>query len=195
VRHERENRPTGSDGLRDDADGRVGPISGAAWMPHDLIVDLYDLPQKYSCDDLWYKFHDILLAIGARPDMKILAYRCEHSAGRLRRSPRVQLQFSTPQLLPSSQLRWAQLDAAASMVELGPGHPISLKPDDCELMRQIKKGLLDVVTQRIVSFNLACTAQRSSLGRFDIAVQTLTPVDSQARLATRAPPMRAADRP
>src|SRR6476469_6926434 len=57
----------------------------AAWLQHDLIVSLHNLPRTYSCDDLWYKFRDVLLEIGARADYKILPYDCNS------RSPQVQL--------------------------------------------------------------------------------------------------------
>jgi hypothetical protein len=52
------------------------PAGASGWLGARL-VDLHDLPQRYSCDDLWYKFRDVLLAMGGRPDIKILVYRCE----------------------------------------------------------------------------------------------------------------------
>ena len=65
----------------------------AEWLQHDLIVSLHNLPRTYSCNDLWYKFRDVLLAIGARADYKILPYDCGS------RSPQVQLNFMLPQAL------------------------------------------------------------------------------------------------
>src|SRR4029077_17592497 len=62
-----------------------------AWIPFDLVVNLQDLPKSYSCDELWYKFRDVLLAIGARP-ANIIAFRCEKALGARARSPQVHLQ-------------------------------------------------------------------------------------------------------
>ena len=164
------------------------PGHPATWRPYDLIVDLHDLPQRYSCDDLWYKFRDVLLAMGARPDIKILVYRCERgSPDRDARSPRAQLQFSIPELLTPAQSRWAQLQAVTTTVRLGPGHPASLLSGDCQLLRQMKDGLLESLSQRVVSFNLACTAaSHSARWPFDVTVQALTPSRTSLKVVAQA---------
>jgi hypothetical protein len=163
------------------------PGHPATWRPYDLIVDLHDLPQRYSCDDLWYKFRDVLLAMGARPDIKILVYRCERSLpdGKAR-SPRAQLKFSMPELLTPAQSRWAQLQAVTTTVRLGPGHPASLLSGDCELLRQMKDDLLESVSQRVVSFNLACAASHSARWPFDVTVQALTPSRTSLKVVAQA---------
>jgi hypothetical protein len=157
----------------------------AVWRAHDMIVSLHNLPKQYSCDDLWYKFRDVLLALGARADTKILVYRCGDSAGALTRSPSVQLQFSTPELVKGAKVRWAQIEASSKTIRLAPGQPASLRDSDCELMRQIKDGLLPELTERVISFDLACAAPRPSRWPFNITVQTLTPVDTNAHVAAR----------
>jgi hypothetical protein len=163
------------------------PGHPATWRPYDLIVDLHDLPRRHSCDDLWYKFRDVLLAMGARPDIKILVYRCEPGLtdGKAR-SPRAQLKFSMPELLTPAQSRWAQLQAVTTTVRLGPGHPASLLSGDCELLRQMKDGLLESLSQRVVSFNLACTASHSARWPFDVTVQALTPSRASLRVVAQA---------
>ena len=158
----------------------------AVWRPHDLIVALHDLPTQYSSDDLWYKFRDILLALGARADTKILAYRCADRVDAAARSPSVHLQFSTPELVKGAQARWAEIDAAPETISLSPGKPASLHDSDCELMRQIKDGLLPELAERIVSFDLDCAAPRPSRWAFNVTVQALTPVHTNARVAARA---------
>ena len=42
----------------------IATSAPAVWAPHELIVNLHDLPKHYSCDDLWYKFRAILLTLG-----------------------------------------------------------------------------------------------------------------------------------
>jgi hypothetical protein len=157
----------------------------ATWRPHDLIVSLRNLPRAYSCDDLWYKFRDILLALGARPDIKILVYQCGREAGELARSPDVHLQFSTPEVLTGAQVRWAQIRAAPETVHLAPGQPASLRGSDCELMRQIKDELLPEVTERVVKVDFACSAPRQSRPPFNITVQTETSVATNPRVSAR----------
>jgi hypothetical protein len=163
------------------------PGHPATWRPYNLILDLHDLPQSYSCDDLWYKFRDVLLALGARPDIRILVYRCEQgSIDGNARSPRVRLKFSMPELLTPAQSRWAQLQAVTTTVRLGPGRPASLLSSDCELLRQMKEGLLESLSQRIVSFKLACAAPRSARWPFNVTVQALMSSPTNSRVVAQA---------
>jgi len=151
------------------------PIHHAAtWRAHDLIVGLHDLQRSYSCDDLWYKFHDVLLVLGARPDMKILVYHCEPGHAEAR-SPSVHLQFSVPELRDASQAGWTELDVTPAIVRLAPGHPESLQNQDCDLLRQMNDSLLPALTQRLVSSDLDCTAPMSGRWAFSITVVALTP--------------------
>jgi hypothetical protein len=149
------------------------------WAAHDLNIDLHNLPQRYSCDDLRQKFHDVLLVLGARPDLKVSAARCELGS----RSPSVRLQFSLPGPGERPAKPAAAHDAATTIVRLEPGHPGSLSAVDCELMRQIKDRLLAPLSQRVVSFNLACSAPPSKGARFNLAVQMLQPLGDDTRVA------------
>jgi hypothetical protein len=140
----------------------------AVWFPHDLIIDLQNLPKRYSCDDLWYKFRDVLLTIGARPDMRIFPYECNT------RSPRVHLQFSLPQPASGAWLKNASLQATSETKRLEPGHPRSLDAADCALLQQVKDTLLPALPVRVVSYRLTCSAPTSSHPRFYLSVQTLS---------------------
>jgi hypothetical protein len=158
----------------------------AAWRLYDFIVDLHDLPRRYSCDELWYRFHDVLVELGARADLKILPYHCEPQlAPTDALSPRVQLKFALPEAVPAAQARLADMQATPLRVVLEPGHPASLVAGDCELLRQIKDGLLTSLSQsqRVVSFDLACAAPRSSRWPFNVTVQALEPASGTPRVA------------
>ena len=81
-----------------------------------------------------------------------------------------------------------------TVARLEPGHPGSLSGADCELLRQIKDGLLAPLSQRVVSFNLACSAQPSTGARFNLSVQMLHPLDGGARVAEqRESPLKRLD--
>ena len=116
----------------------------AVWIPHAIIVDL-DLPKRYSCDDLWYRFRVILLSIGANPDLKVVPYQCDSQ------SPKVQLQFSLPEPVNGAQAQFADLRAVNDTITLEPGHPMPLDAADCELVRQIKDELLTELPVRVLS--------------------------------------------
>ena len=156
----------------------------AAWTPHDLIVAFNHLPEIYSCDDLWYKFRDVLLSIGARSDMRILAYRCGPGLGQLAYSPQVHLHFFIPQAVGPSEARWADVNVEPRTIRLEPTHPASIKASDCELLRQMKEDLIAALPDRVLNFNLACEAPVTRRP-FGLSVEALTPVSGQARLASK----------
>jgi len=162
----------------------------AQWMTHDLIVRLDDLPTRYSCNDLWTKFHDVLLALGARPGtMKIAAYRCESSLGREALSPDVHLVFQTPEALGHAQSRWSDVEAVTKTVRLEPGTPLSLDNSDCELLRQIKDTLLAELSDKTLNYRLACHAPPTGDPQFSLAVEALTPATGMpVRVASVAEP-------
>ncbi len=154
----------------------------AAWLQHDLIVSLHDLPKTYSCNDLWYKFRDVLLAIGARADYKVLPYDCGS------RSPQVQLTFMLPQPLSSSQRQYADLDATPKTVELQPGQPSTLNASDCELVSQMNSSFFPAIPLKVVSSQLECTAAAKAKPHFELSVAALTPVGQpNAALAAQSP--------
>jgi hypothetical protein len=153
------------------AEAAPATVQPAVWTPHELIVDLHDLPRHYTCDDLWYKFKGILSTLGARQDMEILPYRCESN------SPRVQVKFSTPRLVPAAQAQWADLNAIEREVQIRPGSPAKLDSGDCELMRQVKSGLMKNLGTEIVAFRLPCEAPREAgEAAFNLTAKVLQPV-------------------
>ena len=144
--------------------------TAAQWMPHELIVNLSDLPRAYSCDDLWYRFHDVLLAIGAR-DARILTYDCRDAAAHAHGSPRVEVKFQLPTALSGADTRFADLAAIASTVRFTPGNPHSLTADDCELMKQMTAGLLEALDLHAQA-KFHCTAAAPG-ERFAVTVRAL----------------------
>jgi hypothetical protein len=163
------------------ATGHAGetPTTPAVWYHYDVIVDLQDLPKPYTCDELWYKFRDILLIVGAQPDMEIVPYQCDSL------SPRVQIRFSFPKILDGSLARYASLQAVTDTVHLEAGHPRSLDVADCALLQQIKDTLLAGLPLRMVSDHFACPAVAASHRSFGLTVQTLRAAnhDGSARVA------------
>jgi hypothetical protein len=149
----------------------IATSAPAVWAPHELIVDLHELPKHYSCDDLWYKFRAILLALGARQDMEVLPYRCEGY------SPQVQLKFSAPRVVQGANARWSELTVVTRTVQIAPGSPDKLDSNDCELMAQVKASLLTQLGEPIVSYRLPCQQPREAgQPAFAVTLKILVPV-------------------
>jgi hypothetical protein len=134
----------------------------AEWRTYAVLVDFSELPRTYSCDDLWYKFRDVLLKLGARAYMTITPYECGVRGGGEARSPRVEVKFQLPQALHGDAVRYAQISAADETIRLAPGSPRSLGPDDCELARQMQQGLLAALPVRVTSSDFRCSGAAES---------------------------------
>ena len=152
----------------------------AAWIAHDVTVDLENLPRRYSCDELRGKFHDVLLALGVRSDVTVLAARCELGS----RSPSVHLHFSTLERVERTSTHVAVvIDATAPIIHLEPGYPASLTEADCELMRQMKDRLIVPISRGVLSFNMACSAPPSRGKSFSLSVRAFKSLDNRERVA------------
>jgi hypothetical protein len=154
------------------------------WQRHYLLVSLRNLPKHYSCDDLWYKFRDVLTTIGAPPFMQILPYECEDAGSR---SPKVQLKF----VLPETVSMPSNISAVSRTVRLAPGQPASLDAGDCELIRQITNSVLESLPVHIIDSTLNCSPPESAAPQFAMSIQALVPIldKGEARpAANRAAP-------
>jgi len=158
-------------------------VRPAEWSRQDMIIKLQSLPKRYSCNDLWYRFRDILIDIGARPNMNILTYRCEGALGPNARSPRVHLTFDIPRAVRGEQSGTSALQVTATTVHLAAGQPRSLDGADCALLRQIKDTLFAALSVRVVDFNLDCAASNDEHHPFGVSVRALLPAPGEPHLA------------
>ena len=127
------------------ANGTVTPgvARAALWRTYDMLVDLHNLPRTYTCDELWYEFHGLLLRLGAWPySINILPYDCSPSPSGAMRSPEVQVRFQLPFFLQGVAVKAAPAEAVERTVRFAPGEPKTLHSSDCQLMRQISGSLL-----------------------------------------------------
>ena len=153
------------------APARPAPSQPAAWQSYDLILDLQQLPRAYSCDELWYKLHDVLLALGARLH-EILPYHC----GPGERSPSVHVRFELPAALQGAAVRWADVRAAERAVELAPGHPQRLGAQDCALVQQLRATLLASIPVRITDARFDCRGAQPGREAFSVSLRALEPL-------------------
>jgi hypothetical protein len=166
-------------------------VQPAVWVPRELLVQLHSLPSRYSCDDLERKFRDVLTTLGARRDVRVLAYGCGPASGAAGFSPSVHLHFEIPQVVEGAQPDWSNFDASRTNVrsatlELRPGNPPSLEPGDCSLLRQMKAALIPALSIHVVNYRLACQAPPSAQSRFDLSVAALIPTSAgAARVVSR----------
>ena len=134
----------------------------AQWRSYDILLDLQELPRTYSCDELWYRVRDVLLALGARAYMTLTPYDCGTTHSGAARSPRVQVRFQLPYVLKGADVRYAELNVREQPVRLTPGSPHSLQPGDCELVRQLRGTLLSALPLHVEAADFNCSGARES---------------------------------
>jgi hypothetical protein len=148
--------------------------SPAEWRSFDLLVDFTNLPQRYTCNELWYRLHDLLLAIGARPYPQIFTFKCGTTPAASSRSPSVHLEFQLPRALATAEARYAQFPAVSTTVRLAPGTLRSYTAQDCELLRQLGTLLLPELPVHPLGAGLACPAGAAHHS-FALEVRALIP--------------------
>ncbi len=159
------------------AAGAAAPTAQPAlWRTYDLIVNFQSLPRTYTCDQLWYEFHGILLDLGAPlVGIDILPYHCSPSPGGDLTSPSVQVRFQLPfQLQPD--FKGAPFTAVERTIRLSPGQPKTLHASDCQLFQQIDRTLLASLPVEVNASHFDCSAPPPRSGEF--AVTVTLPVDS-----------------
>jgi hypothetical protein len=147
----------------------------AAYVPHAINVKLQGLPKRYTCDELWYKFRDVLASLGARGDVDILTYGCKAALGDAGRSPSVELKFSVPEVLHGAQTQWADVRVVKSTAQLRPGQPRSLDAADCELIRQMEAKLIPALPVRVTHEQLDCSGPNATATPFALSIDVLVP--------------------
>src|SRR5512146_306313 len=115
----------------------------ALWRTYDMILNFQSLPRTYTCDELWYELHGILLRLGAWPySVSILPYHCSPKPSGDMKSPDVQVRFQLPFFLHGAAATSAPAKAIERSIRLSPGEPKTLHASDCQLMQQISQTLL-----------------------------------------------------
>jgi hypothetical protein len=160
----------------------------ALWRTYDMIVNLESLPRTYTCDQLWYELHGILLQLGAWPySVNILPYNCSPTPSGDMKSPNVQVRFQLPFFLNGAAAKWAPAKAVERTIRLSPGQPTTLHPSDCQLMQQISQTLLASIQVRVDEQHFDCAGPPRRAANFHVTLTLPVAVNAQAVAATSAP--------
>lgn len=149
----------------------------AYWVQHHEIEYLKDLPRQYSCNELYYKYRDILEQLGARAGARIDAFGCNGTPGTSSRdSTRVELLYQIPERLPAAVSGPAVFKARLGTVRFAPGHPRSLQSDDCALVREVRTLLLPSIGAQVKSSHLECSTAQAGHGSYSLVTQVWRPL-------------------
>jgi hypothetical protein len=160
-------------GRADDAAAAGGP---GTWQSHKYTFQFLGFTSTYSCDGLADKLRVVLLAAGARSDVKSQPGACASGFGRPDRFARADLTFYT--LAPSDP------SAAAASAVKGNWRPITfaarqpreLGVGDCELIDQFRQQVLPMFTTRNLVNNTTCIPHQDSGSTIDLKFESFTAV-------------------
>jgi hypothetical protein len=157
----------------------------ALWRTYDMIVNLQNLPRTYTCDQLWYEFHGILLQLGAWPySVSILPYHCSPSPSGYLRSPDVEARFQLPIFLHGAAAKSAPVQAIERAVRIEPGQPKIVQTSDCQLLQQISQTMLASIEARVAETHFDCAGTPSRAARFSVTVSLPVAVKMPSLAAT-----------
>lgn len=170
------------------AQGGAAAGKPALWRTYDMIVNLQNLPRTYTCDQLWYEFHGILLRLGAWPySVSILPYHCSPSPGGDLKSPDVEVKFQLPFFLQGVAAKSAPSQAVERTIRLAPGEPKTLQTSDCQLLQQIDGTMLASIVAHIDEENFPCAPGPPKSAHFSVTLSLPMAVKMPTLSTTSAP--------
>jgi hypothetical protein len=171
------------------------PVTGrpvaAVWKERHVDFVYRGLTARYSCDGLRDKVRAMLLDLGARRDVKIVAIGCAGD-DRLRVNslqPSLRIIFSAPALPDSTAtpLRAGDLAATDARFEaftIASDAFRNMGIGDCELVQEFARQILPTLTTRSVKQDITCVPMQQSGSRFLVRgeiLKTLPPAEQAPR--------------
>jgi hypothetical protein len=149
----------------DDSAPSGGP---GTWQSHKYTFQFLGFTTTYSCDGLADKLKIVLLAAGARSDVKSVPGACASGFGRPDKFARADLTFYTLTPADSGTAAGAGVQGAWRPVTFAARQPQQLALGDCELMEQFRQQVLPMFSTRNVVSNTTCIPHQESGSNIDL---------------------------
>jgi|HubBroStandDraft_1064217.scaffolds.fasta_scaffold33602_2 hypothetical protein len=149
----------------DDSAPSGGP---GTWQSHKYTFQFLGFTTTYSCDGLADKLKIVLLAAGARADVKSVPGACASGFGRPDKFARADLTFYTLTPADSGASAGAGVQGAWRPVTFAARQPQQLALGDCELMEQFRQQVLPMFSTRNVVSNTTCIPHQESGSNIDL---------------------------
>jgi hypothetical protein len=153
------------------------PIGGpGTWQSHKYTFQFMGFTTTYSCDGLADKLRIVLLAAGARADVKSTPGACASGFGRPDKFARADLTFYTLTPAESGTAAGGGVPGVWRPVTFAARQPQQLAVGDCELMEQFRHLVLPMFTTRNVVSNTTCIPYQDSGSNIDLRFESFTAV-------------------
>jgi hypothetical protein len=148
----------------------------AVWQRHQAMIHYFGLTALYSCDGFENKVRQLLLYLGARPDLKVNAIGCNRAFESPGRLADVNADFYT--LAPAGEAAASTVTAQWTSVMLRPMVPMFMGYGDCELVRQVKSVVTRDFSNRDLNYSTACTPHEETVSDYQLRGEFLKPLSS-----------------
>jgi len=145
----------------------------AVWAPKELNFAYQGFTTKYSCDGLQERMRDVLLKLGARPDIQVRGFGCTRPVGP---DPFASVSIKMNVLQPAGQqggpavpVHWQRVDLLTGLYKHDPVDAAA----DCELIGQIKQKVLPLFATRNVDYSSTCELRHLLVGGTRLKAEVL----------------------
>ncbi len=140
----------------------VADAAPGIWQKHDYAFQFLGFTTTYSCDGLADKLKMLLIAAGARADVKSYPGACASEYGRPDPFANAHLTFYTLTPPAADAAPGSTVDGTWRPVLLAARSPLELATGDCELVEQFKDKVLPLFTTREVDSKTTCIPHQDS---------------------------------
>ena len=175
----------------------AGEIVAAAWKIQEVIFGYRGYSTIYSCAGLSNKVRAILRSVGARDTLTVRASGCNEGSG----VARLQILFESPVEATAQNLRELTgsnarkeliarvrgerlpaltgietIPAVWKTVAFARDRALDLAPGDCELVRQVRREILPMLSVRVLKERLNCSIAFGNIARPQLTIAALVAV-------------------
>lgn len=152
--------------------------TSGVWQKHEYSFAYMGFTSTYSCDGLADKLKLLLIASGARQDVKSQPGACASGFGRPDKFARASLTFYTlvPDAETSGESGAARVAGFWSPVTLADRSPRDLRVGDCELVEQFRNSVLPMFATRNLEDHVSCVPHQQSGSMIDLKFETFKAV-------------------
>ena len=147
------------------------PAAGV-WQKHQYSFVSMGFTSTYSCDGLADKLKLLLLAAGARADVKAQPGPCAEGFGRVDKLARANLIFYS--LAPAGPSDGPSIAGVWRPVTLAARSPRELATGDCELVEQFRAQVLPMFTTRNLVDQTTCVPHQDSGSVINLKFESFT---------------------
>jgi hypothetical protein len=159
------------------AAGEASTTVPAHWVEKKLRFVYQGFTTHYSCQGLRDKVREVLLQLGARSsDLSVHEIGCTTTYSRPDPAPSVAGTFYV--LEPASGSAEQPVEAAWQRVQVSVGRGGLDTAGQCELVEQVKQGILPLFTTRNVEFQQRCIPHKLTPAGSTLSVEVLKPAPS-----------------